>query len=271
MHAVRTAAHIGCVGARARARRHRWSHGFTWLHLLLGHADAPTRAAAFDVGTALAGAPRSRIHLAAQLPEARAPQSHASTPCPHPIPERAPTDPRACIPCKMRHSNRGTARWLPQALGLAAKAAVDALQPAAPRAAALRLLLQLCLTAPDGGVEALQRPADDATAMPGGEGAGGGGGEEQPTSRPTAWTLSTGELWAKLLHHRVPHTLLESFDHACAPPPHSARRSQCTCSAPHSAPQRIPCPSRHRARGPLCRVLAPGTRRRPASPSRPSS
>ena len=68
----------------------------------MGGAHAHTRAAAYRLATSLAGAPRSRVQLAAQLPDS---------------------------------------------LRLAASTALDALEPADSRAAALRLLLVLCVRA----------------------------------------------------------------------------------------------------------------------------
>ena len=106
---------------------------------------------------------------------------------------------------------------LPEALTLAAKAAVDVASPPRTRAAALRLLITLCATA-----AADDRPSGDEAAG-GGHEAGGPcmrheGAMDARSGHLVRSTLSKPELWLQLSRLHFPARLLEVFDEDHAAP-----------------------------------------------------
>ena len=151
-----------------------WAHGFRWLLKLLRAEDAPTRAAAAGIATALAAAPSARMQLASQLPEV---------------------------------------------LSLTCRQALQPAQPAACRAAALHLLLTLCVSAPDDEEPGSAAAASLASNLGGEErSAASAAAVADATSGPVEWRLGRHELWARLVSHRLPQQLLGLFDEPYASP-----------------------------------------------------
>jgi hypothetical protein len=151
-----------------------WAHGFRWLLRLLRAEDAPTRAAAAGIATALAAAPSARMQLASQLPEV---------------------------------------------LSLTCRQALQPAQPAACRAAALHLLLTLCVSAPDDEEPGSAAVAASASDLGGEErSAASAAAASDATSGPVEWRLGRHELWARLVSHRLPQQLLGLFDEPYASP-----------------------------------------------------
>jgi hypothetical protein len=111
------------------------------------------------------------------------------------------------------------ASQLPEVLSLTCRQALQPAQPAACRAAALHLLLTLCVSAPDDEEPGSAAVAASASDLGGEErSAASAAAASDATSGPVEWRLGRHELWARLVSHRLPQQLLGLFDEPYASP-----------------------------------------------------